>query len=72
MSVVYRPQYRGDETLGGWRWHSAGIDINEAEALNMIRAKLSEYTGPHPTKRMTRVTTEVMTIETSVKFKENN
>jgi len=70
MNVVYRPQYRGNETIGGWRWHSAGIDVSEAEALKMIAAKLDEYTGPHPTKRMTKVTTEVLEIETSVKFKE--
>ncbi len=66
--VEYQPYYREPEDSSSW--YKAGMPVKEATALSMVKSKLDEYTGPNPRKRMTRITTEWLEIETSVKFKE--
>ncbi len=69
MTVSYKPQYRNRVDQGA-PWLSAGYEVDEKTALSMVRAKMDEYTGKYPTKRICRVITEVVDIETTVKFKE--
>lgn len=72
MSVTYQPQYLSKDPLSQVaKWFNAGHPLlSEDSALAMVMANPSRYISNAPTHRMLRVTTEVVVIETQVKFKE--
>lgn len=71
-TITYQTQYKAfDPSRQEFKWFNAGNPVQfEDTALSMVMANPHKYTGNAPTHRMLRVTTEVVVIETQVKFKE--